>query len=187
MNVFYPKLQGRLLPTMFGITLVSVLIAGAYGVFHDQITYSISPEYFTKMKFDQFRHADFGFPKRIFVAEIGFLATWWVGLISGWVFTRIAFPVWPTGFAIRKISLALLIQIGITFAGGATGYLYAENHRIDFAYWADAYASLEIIDLSAFVKVAYIHTASYLGGLTGLVAGVVFLCLSRHRHGVNTT
>ena len=50
---------------MLGYAVVGALIAGVYGVFHDQITYSISPEYFTRLKFLQFHYADFGFPARV--------------------------------------------------------------------------------------------------------------------------
>jgi len=32
---------------------------------------------------------------RIFVSEVGFVATWWVGLFSGWLLAGIAVPVWP--------------------------------------------------------------------------------------------
>jgi hypothetical protein len=69
---------------MFGISLLGAVIAGLYGAVHDQISYSISPEYFTKMKFEQFSYADFGFPPRVCASEVGFLATWWVGLFAGW-------------------------------------------------------------------------------------------------------
>ena len=45
---------------MLGYAVIGALIAGLYGVVHDQITYSMSPEYFTRLKFFQFRYADFG-------------------------------------------------------------------------------------------------------------------------------
>ena len=60
---------------MFGFAVTGALIAGAYGILHDQITYTISPEYFTKLKFEQFHYANFGLPRRVFVGEVGFLAT----------------------------------------------------------------------------------------------------------------
>ena len=75
MNIFYPNLRWRWLLPMLGYALLGSLLAGVYGIIHDQITYSISPEYFTRLKFSQFHYADFGFPPRVFVAEIGFLAT----------------------------------------------------------------------------------------------------------------
>ena len=40
---------------MLGVAAVGSVLAGVYGIFHDQVTYAISPEYFTKLKFDQFR------------------------------------------------------------------------------------------------------------------------------------
>jgi len=83
-SLLYPKLRLDLLRRMLGYAVLGALIAGCYGVLHDQITYSISAEYFTRLKFLQFHYADFRFPARVFVAEIGFLATWWVGLIAGW-------------------------------------------------------------------------------------------------------
>ena len=47
---------------MLGIAALGAVLAGCYGALHDQISYTISPEYFTKVKFEQFRYADFGWP-----------------------------------------------------------------------------------------------------------------------------
>ena len=64
------------------------LIGGLYGILHDQLTYTISPEYYTKFKFYQFGLMDIGneaiFPNtRIEVSAVGFMATWWMGLPIG--------------------------------------------------------------------------------------------------------
>lgn len=45
---------------MLGLCVVGSLIAGTYGILHDQVTYSIGPEYFTRFKFEQFAWADWG-------------------------------------------------------------------------------------------------------------------------------
>jgi hypothetical protein len=42
--LLYPKLRLDLLPSMLGYAMLGAFIAGFYGVLHDQITYSISPE-----------------------------------------------------------------------------------------------------------------------------------------------
>jgi hypothetical protein len=82
---------------MLGYAAVGAVLAGFYGVVHDQVTYSISPEYYTCLKFSQFRYADFGLPARVFVAEIGFMASWWVGFVAGWFIARITVPAFgPT-------------------------------------------------------------------------------------------
>src|SRR5688572_3098175 len=78
----------RQLPAMLAIAAAGAIVAGAYGVVHDQITYTISPEYFTNLKFEQFAWADLGWPRRVYVGQIGLLASWWVGLIGGWFFGR---------------------------------------------------------------------------------------------------
>ena len=70
------------------LILIAIIIGGLYGIVHDQLTYSISPEYYTKFKFYQFGLIDMGneaiFPNpRIQVSVVGFLATWWMGLPIG--------------------------------------------------------------------------------------------------------
>lgn len=64
------------------------IIGGLYGIIHDQLTYTISPEYYTKFKFYQFGLMDIGneaiFPNpRLEVSAVGFMATWWMGLPIG--------------------------------------------------------------------------------------------------------
>ena len=109
MNIFFPTIKRQLFPLMLGIASLGGIVGGIYGILHDQITYSISNEYFTRLKFIQFHYADFGFPVRIFVSEVGFLATWWVGFVSAWFLARIAVPSWPTKLAFRRSLTGFLI------------------------------------------------------------------------------
>lgn len=87
-----PQIPLADLTALLGITFLGALIAGGYGVLHDQITYTIGPEYFHNFKFHQFAYADFGFGDRVFATTIGFLATWWVGLFVGWILARRCLP-----------------------------------------------------------------------------------------------
>ncbi|HEX8575109.1 MAG TPA: hypothetical protein VF677_02340 [Flavobacterium sp.] len=67
------------LGVLFLTIMIATLIAAVYGALHDQITYSISSEYFTVFKFDQFGFLDWGNNSpRLTTALIGILATWWV-------------------------------------------------------------------------------------------------------------
>src|SRR5690242_10176342 len=104
-----PRIALRDLGPMIGVAVVGAIVAGVYGMLHDQITYTISPEYFTKLKFDQFAYAEFGFSERVFVAEIGFLATWWVGFFSAWFLARRLVPDQPRPRAFRQIAVGLAI------------------------------------------------------------------------------
>jgi hypothetical protein len=179
MNILYPKLRLKSLPAMFGLALLGALFAGLYGVLHDQITYSISPEYFTRMKFEQFHYANFGLPPRVFVGEIGFLATWWVGFFAAWFIARITIPAFPRRAAFRKSLDGFLIMFAFTTAASVSGYIFGALHGSDYSSWAIFRSMYGLLDLPAFVRVAYIHNASYLGGLMGLIAALVYLRIVR--------
>jgi hypothetical protein len=180
MNLLFPSFKLRLLPQMLGVACLGAIVAGVYGSLHDQVTYSISHEYFTCLKFHQFRYADFGLPTRIFVAEIGFLATWWVGLIAAWFLVRIALPTWPLPVALRKCLVGFGIIAMISITAAFIGYVMGVCHSSDYSLWRDACLNLGVTDIPAFVRVAYIHNASYIGGLLGLVVAIAYLLRQKH-------
>ena len=156
---------------MLAYASLGSLIAGAYGVAHDHVTYSIGPEYFTHFKFDQFAWANLRMGNRVFVSCIGFLATWWVGLIVAWILARRMLPDQPRAVACRKIltGFAIVFTTGILFGFG--GYLYGlvRGPDADYSAWAGVFDRLGISDPWSFMRVGYIHNAGYLGGLVGLV------------------
>jgi hypothetical protein len=179
-NILYPNIKLAQLPAMLGYAVLGALVAGAYGIMHDQVTYTISVEYFTKLKFAQFHYANFGLPPRVFVAEIGFLATWWVGFFGGWLIARVAVPRLPADKTFRYSLRSYGIMLSVAFLGSTTGYLYGLRPHPDYAAWLSAAEALHLCDLPSFVRVAYIHNASYLGGLVGLIAAVVYIRRCTH-------
>ena len=67
-----------------GLVAAAAVLAAAYGALHDQLSYTVAPEYFTRFKFVQF--AAYGVASmtpRVGAALVGVLATWWVGLYAG--------------------------------------------------------------------------------------------------------
>lgn len=166
---------------MLGLASLGAVLAGAYGIAHDQLTYSISPEYFTRLKFPQFASADFGLAPRLFVAEIGVLATWWVGFLVTWFLARIAVPAWPRPLCIRRVFSGVAITFGATALAVALGFLYGLSLRSAAmpSPWRELTASLGVNDAPAFVRVAYIHNAGYLGALAGLLLALAYLLHKR--------
>ena len=144
MNFFYPKLKHSQLPAMIGITLFGGLLGGIYGAFHDWFTYSISSEYFTRLKFDQFSHADLGFPPHVFAAQIGFIAAGAVGLAAGWFIARTAIPAWPVRVALGKAIRAFLMMILISVAAAAIGNFIALKSGVGEWLWQDLSESLGV-------------------------------------------
>lgn len=160
---------------MLAISIIGALVAGCYGILHDQVTYSISPEYFTKMKFEQFRAADFGYPNRIFVAEIGFLGTWWVGLCSAWFLARAAIPTWQGMLAVRRIGVAFAIILGCALSVAILGYIVGRMDPGTNPFWREMLRELGVKDAASFICVCYIHYGSYAGGLLGVILGTSYL------------
>ena len=177
LKYLFPRIEWSDIPPMFFAGIVGALIAGIYGILHDQITYSIGPEYFTKFKFKQFHYADFGWDTRWFVATIGFLATWWVGLIIGWFIARRLIPNQPNRVAFRQIANSFGIVFISAILSGFLGYLYGNwlGPDADYRNWTAILERLDITEHWAFIRVGYIHNASYLGGLIGLIMALILI------------
>ena len=182
-NLLLPPADWPVLRKAAGLALVGALIAGSFGILHDQITYSVSPEYFIRMKFDQFRIADFGFPARVFVAEIGFLATWWVGLIAAWFLARIALPKFESPG--KTVIKAMAVIVGITVLSGIAGYFLGPELLGSRPGWQDALDSFGVVDKVAFLRVAGIHLGSYGGAFFGWIAMMVILRITGSRAKTN--
>ena len=170
-----PRIDLADLPAMFAMAFTGAILAGVYGVLHDHITYSIGREYYTNLKFKQFQFADFGCGDRVFVSCIGFLATWWVGFIIGWFLSRRLIPNQLPGIAFRSVFRGGAIVFACGALAGMVGYLYGlwRGPDSDYSAWLPIAKRFQITDIWAFVRVAYIHNASYLGGLIGLIISLI--------------
>lgn len=161
------------------LLLCGCVFAGLYGIVHDQLTYTISPDYFHAFKFHQFQ-LDESLRNRVGVALIGWLATWWMGCLIGipimsvgWIFAE------PRSYAKHSLiafaiaaATALLIGIGaLTY-----GLLSIGPERLpDFWYPEGP------IDRVAFARVGTMHNFSYLGGFTGIFVAIAYLAIARKR------
>jgi hypothetical protein len=177
MKYIIPQISRHDFLDMIKISLIGAVLGGIYGILHDQISFTISPEYFTKFKFNQFNYADFGLPDRIFVAEIGALATWWVGFFCVWFLARRLLPGQPKSHAHRQIILGFTL-VGIFAVGaGLIGFLYGIwiDLPTEATHWARAFRTLNINQPENFIRVAYLHNASYLGGVFGLIVALLFI------------
>ena len=174
---------------MLGFCLLGSFIAGTYGILHDQITYTIGPEYFTNFKFEQFGWANLQMGDRVFVSCIGFLATWWIGLIVAWILARRMLPNQPRHVAYRKIGLGFGVVFTTGLVCGMLGYLYGlyQGPDSDYTAWNWAFQKYEISDRWSFMRVAYIHNAGYAGGAVGLALTYFFVQPGDGRAEVNLT
>ncbi len=160
---------------IFSLTIfVSIVLAGLYGILHDQITYTIAPEYFTKFKYDQFGLEPHWFGgHRQTVAVIGFLATWWTGIFIGLGLGLTGLIYQDHKTMRRAIQKAIVVTFCFAVAMGGFGFLYGKF--ILTKTGVDWWLPENLANKNAFITVGSIHNFSYLGGLLGLIAGIYYL------------
>jgi hypothetical protein len=165
----YPAKLGALLL----LWPLALIIAGAYGALHDQISCTVSPEYFSRFKYLQFGLPP-EMPLRLAAAIVGFLASWWMGIPIGAVLgvTGLLYPDARTMF--RETLRAYGIVVATTLAVGLGGLLLG-CLTVDRAmamhppFWIPE----DVQDRVAFLRAGYMHNASYLGGALGLVIALI--------------
>ena len=163
------------------IVVLGPIIGGIYGIIHDQITFSISSEYFTKFKYDQFGFEPSWFGgDRQTVVVISYLATFWVGVIAGTV-SAFCTVFHPTASAMLKAAVRMMITtLAVAALMGILGFIYGTLSSHDDLQW---YFPEGLIDKDNFVVVGWIHNFGYAGAALGLIISVIiqFVSLSRER------
>lgn len=169
------------------ILIIAPILGGIYGIVHDQITYTISNEYYTKFKFIQFGLENWGMGEnvgtlktpeiklwnpRLGASIVGFLATWWVGMIIGIVLGLIGL-IHKNGKEMFQITMkASLMTIGIALIVGIIGLIYGKlvlaNNPPNW------FLPDNLINPPNFIMVGSMHNFSYLGGLIGMIISIIY-------------
>jgi hypothetical protein len=165
------------------VVLITVLAASLFGIIHDQVTYTLAPEYYTRFKFFQFRLAypgcEFRMNHRLAAIVVGIMATWWTGLIIGLFYAVILMTFKNTEGLYKLFFRTVLITFAITILGSISGYiywkLYLHGHEVNW------YLPEGLADRDSFICVGSIHNFSYLGGVAGLMAGTLYLMIMKQR------
>jgi hypothetical protein len=159
-------------------TFIAILLSGLYGIIHDQVTYSISPEYFTKFKYRQFGldPARLG-GHRPTVGLIGFLATWWLGIFIGILLGLTGLIFHHHKIMRRAImnGIRVIFVTAILFA--VIGFLWGKYYVVK----TDMNWSLPdgLIDKNRFIIVGSIHNFSYLGAVAGILLAIIYMVRRR--------
>lgn len=163
---------------------LSVLAAGLFGVLHDQISYTVSSEYYTKFKFLQFRLLDASIPERLRAAAVGFLASWWMGIPLG-LFSGLGGLVQVSASQTRRAllwSLPVIFAFTLLFALGGLAYGYAQTATFDLAAYQGWFIPEALVDPRRFLCAGYMHNAAYLGGVLSIPFAWMFHLAFRWRH-----
>lgn len=161
------------------LLVAACIIAGLYGVLHDQVSYTVSSDYYHGFKFRQFDiPADLH--NRVGAAIVGWAASWWTGLIVGVpiVLVGLVIPGWRA-YA-RHCLVAFGVVAATAFAVGLGALAYASLTISDLSvagYWSPG----SVADRVALERAGMMHNFSYLGGFLGIVTGTAYLAIARAR------
>lgn len=167
------------LAAFFPFMLFSCLTAGLYGALHNQISYTVAPSYFHEFKFNQFA-IDITRQNRIGAAWVGIQASWFMGAIIGLpVFLAALFV--PKHAFIKTLWRTTLLVVGVTllFSLGALAHAYLTLSPDALPSWTQNRALSKPLE---FARAGRMHNASYLGGLVGIIAGLIYLSQVWYRH-----
>jgi hypothetical protein len=145
---------------------LAILACGVFGALHDQISYSVSSEYFTKFKFRQFGLIDPAIPDRVRALEVGFLASWWMGISLGILCGSAGFIQRTPALMWSALNFSLLVAIGTTAVAAFAGLAYGweQTREIDITTYRGWFVPPNVVNLRRFPCAGYMHNAAYFGG-----------------------
>ena len=99
--------------------------AGLYGALHNQISYTVSPDYFHAFKFHQFGISS-ELRGRIGASIVGWYASWWMGLLIGIPVLSIGLllPGWKAYLTHCCLALAVVAVTALVVGLGALAYAH---------------------------------------------------------------
>lgn len=162
--------------TLLALVFVASFIGGIYGALYDQLTYTISPEFFTKFRFGLF-DLDPDMNERVAAAWIGLMNTWKTGAVLGGVLALTSLINADPKRMFRYTMQAFLITLLIAFITGLIGWMVGPNGNQAYEDLA-----LNIIDKEAFQTVENMNNFSYAGGVIGMFVGVFYQLYCHKRY-----
>lgn len=150
-------------------TAVACLITGVYGAVHNQVSYTVSPEYFHRFKFIQFGVHD-AWQNRWGAAVVGWRAAWWTGMLFGPPMVVIALWRSHSESLPRIMAIAFFVAVVVDVLCGF-GALAAASILIDDQSFRDVWIPHGVQHRAAFLRAGVMHDASYAGGLLATIAG----------------
>jgi MFS family permease len=151
---------------LFILVVLGTLLSGVYGALQDQIAYTVSPEFFTKFRF-QIMHIDPTVSGRWGAALVGFQSTWSVGLILGGILSLSGYihskPANMFYFTIQSFFIALACAFVFSIIGLAMDG--SDN---------DVTKNSQIIDKAHFQAVERMINFSKMGGVIGMFIGIFY-------------
>lgn len=149
------------------VVLLAIPVCALFGALHNQVSYTVSPDYFHAFKFYQFDVAE-PLRNRLGASLVGVGASWWMGVPLGLI---LGLPtlLQPTRPAfLRATFLSIVTMLAVTIATGAMGLALAGG-LVEAPARLEIYEGVPVQDPAAFWRAGSLHNFSYLGAAVGLV------------------
>ncbi len=158
-------------PCVLLLFVIACVLSGVYGAIHNQLSYTVSPEYFTKFKFEQFGIAP-SIPERHGAAIVGWQASRWMGIVLGVFLIPFGLLIRGTfGYFVWMLRVfGLVLMTSMSFA--LLALLYAYFTITPQAAGELIFNGQPISNPVGFLQAGFMHNASYLGGLLGVFVGM---------------
>jgi hypothetical protein len=165
-------------PIFFLLVAVASIVAACFGALHNQLSYSVGPDYFESLKFAQYGVSDDLAP-RVGAALVGVQANWWMGAVIGLPAFLYGLFVVPRAQSYLAAGLGAIGTVFLlaTFAAllGLVGGLAVETTGL-----LDAWLVIpEGVDRRDFIRAGFMHDAGYAAGVLGAL--VAFWPMRRAR------
>ena len=150
------------------LLILAPMMASLYGFIHDQITFSISEEFFTKFRFKDY-DMPYSWHPRAKAGMIGILNAWQAGIPFGLILTMVG--------RIHQNNNKLLFY---TFYAYLLTFFFSFLFSMIAVYLPEAsdMAAIRknlpdnILDPAAFQRVETINNYGYIGGIIGMLMGI---------------
>jgi len=167
----------------FLLIFIAVILASLYGIIHNQISYTVSSEYFTKLKFIQFGLLDTAIAERVRASMVGFLASWWMGIPIGVLISAVGFihKGYKRMFKIsfRSMLVAIIFTMFFGLCGLVYGYFQTSSINLNEYYGWRIPENIE--NIRRFLCAGYMHNSAYLGGVLSIFIAWTFHLIVRFR------
>jgi len=165
---------------LFPVLLAAAcVVAGLYGALHNQISYTVSSDYFHALKFHQFGITE-NLRNRIGASIVGWHASWWMGLFIGVPVLIVGLILPGSKMYASRCLMAFAVVAATALIVGLGALVYA-SYTLSEAplppYWYPA----GVVDKVAFARAGTMHNFSYLGGFLGILSGSLYLIVERVR------
>jgi hypothetical protein len=157
------------------LVVLAVVSAALYGFLHDQISYSVSREYYSKFKFVQFGLSGLE-SEHIAAGVVGVLATWWLGLPLGLMLAGVGFSHKNSTRMLVNTLKSFGVVVVVALLVGLLGLLYGyvQTRSFDLAEYRGWFIPPDLIEPRRFLCAGYMHNSSYLGAVVALPVAIFY-------------